>query len=142
MALVVVLIFVYNIGLSYVAPNVPKIESDVMNRRVFNLNVFNSSCCSWWPISHFLFFMVLGFLFPSCDIPVISAGILWEIAEEILSIILNYRETRHVVTVETGNLQYRDSWWAGSLQDIFFNIAGFYFGKIISTMLFNRSCSQ
>ena len=131
MFLVVFFILCYNIFMALYWPHKSRTDVDVFNRKIFDFDYFMGNCCSMWPISHFIFFFILGLLFPDCDIPIITAGVLWEIAEETISIISKNQKNRHIVVDKNSNVQYRDSWWAGSFQDILFNILGFYMGKIL-----------
>ena len=140
MFLIFAMILAYNMFMAVYWPNNSRVEVDVLNRKVFDFDYFMGNCCSMWPISHFIFFFILGLLFPQCDVPVIAAGILWEIAEESISIIRKTQNTRHIVNTSESGLQYRDSWWAGSMQDILFNIVGFYFGKLVVKSLKIRIC--
>ncbi len=126
MFVVFVMILAYNVFMAMYWPNTARVDVDIFNRKVLDFDYFLGNCCSMWPISHFIFFFVLGILFPQCAVPVIAGGILWEMFEEGIAIIP--QKTRHVTTTN-GKIQYRDSWWAGSMQDILFNILGFYFGK-------------
>lgn len=104
-------------------------EHDLMNQKVFSISMLDN-CCSWWPISHLILFFILGLLFPYCDVPIITAGIIWELIEMILSKIFNRRrQGMRVKGSET--IEYSGNWWAGSFKDILFNIIGFYLGKIV-----------
>ena len=47
---------------------------DFMNQKLFNVP-FLENCCSSWPLSHFLLFFILGFVFPGCLILLIIAGV-------------------------------------------------------------------
>ena len=136
MFIVFAMILLYNVFMAMWWPDKQRVDVDVLNRKIFDFDYFMGNCCSMWPITHFIFFFILGLLFPNCDLPIITAGVLWEIAEESIAIFRRQQQTRHVVVAGTGDLQYRDSWWAGSLQDILFNILGFYCGKLL-VKLFN-----
>jgi hypothetical protein len=89
---------------------------------------------SWWPISHFLLFLILGFLFPDCGVFIITAGILWEIFESIMAIIQG--GPQQTVKSGSGNsVEYEFTWWAGSFKDIFMNTTGFFIGKGMRNLL-------
>jgi len=75
-----------------------------------------------WGLSHFVLFAILGFFFPSCDIVIISIGILWEFVEHILGIYARPISPRGRAPVQ---------WWYGSAMDVVINILGFYVGKSI-----------
>ncbi|MDB4769413.1 hypothetical protein OAG24_00460 [bacterium] len=116
-------------------------EEDIVNNDIFNKKVFDipwlENCCSVWPISHFVLYFILGILFPDCDVPLISLGILWEGFEMFVA--STYGSERQWVR-ENGNVEYSDNWWAGSLKDIFFNIVGFYTGKLLVKSTSFKAC--
>ena len=106
---------------------------DKMNQVLFELPIIGK--VSGWPLSHFVLFFFLGILFPDCDLLVLTAGVLWEIWEEFFGrYILKDRTNTPSYMSETGgrpDIQYT-RWWSGSVKDIGFNIAGYYFGKLIA----------
>jgi hypothetical protein len=118
------------------------VEADFMNHIVFETpNVkFLENCCSWWPISHFILFTVIGFLFPECDLMAILAGIGWELAEVGVYYTIG-QERQGVRKPGSGKIEYSGSWVQGSFKDIFMNIAGFYTGKAIS-IAYERKCEN
>lgn len=124
---IVILILLYWLALMLVYGYRNVTKRDMLNKRVITITQVNQ-CCSWWPISHFILFMILGFLFPTCDVLIIGAGILWEIIEMILYWILKtFRQVTQVGA--NSHLEYSDIWWAGSIKDIIADIFGFYIGK-------------
>lgn len=113
---------------------------DIMNKNIGSIPYFGP--ISFWPISHFILFMVLGILFPDCDALIITAGIIWEIIECVYGAYIESPLSRSVFGKESqvkytshpknqSNIQY-EKWWSGSVADIAFDIAGFYFGKLLS----------
>lgn len=109
------------------------VEADFMNQIVFDA-AFLENCCSWWPISHFILFTVVGFLFPECDVMAILAGIGWELAEVGVYYTIG-QQRQGVRRYGSGKVEYSGSWVQGSYKDIFMNIAGFYVGKAASIFL-------
>lgn len=105
------------------------VEHDFMNRIVFDFPQFEN-CCSMWPLSHFFLFMLIGYLFPDCDVVAIAGGILWEIVE-VMAYKVFKNKGRQAVN-RGARIEYSKDWWMGSFKDIFFNIAGFYVGKLLS----------
>ena len=105
-----------------------------MNRVIFNLPVIGK--VSGWPLSHFVLFLVLGLLFPGCDLLVLSIGVGWEIWEEIFGrYVVGDREKVPLFYSDSSkeedlDIQYT-RWWSGSLKDVGFNFVGFYFGKLV-----------
>lgn len=105
-----------------------RIERDPLNKKIFSLG---KNCCSWWPITHFVFYLFLGYWFPSCGWELFLIGVGWEGFEEGMAL-LNGRESSTSLSEET---QYSKSWWGGSLLDIVFNTAGFFVGYGIRSLL-------
>lgn len=108
--------------------------NDFMNKKIIKCDMFGKGCCSSWPISHFILYMILGMLFPDCVLLVIVIGIIWEVIEEMIGYI--ERKTGYKIenTLSSDKTQYSGTWCRGNPYDILFNIAGFYFGKFIVTM--------
>jgi hypothetical protein len=104
------------------------VNIDPFNKMILEVPFFEK-CCSMWPLSHFIFFLIIGFLFPSCDVPAILGGIGWELAEVGVYYTLGHQRQG---TRKNGKIQYSQNWWAGSWQDIAMNIGGFYVGKFLS----------
>lgn len=121
----VALILLYSLYLFTMFGMDNAVNHDLMNTKVINLP-WLENCCSWWPVSHLILFFILGIMFPTCDFLVITAGILWELVEMIISKLLN--RPRQAIR-ETEGIEYSSNWWAGSFKDILFNIVGFYLGK-------------
>lgn len=112
------------------------IYADPLNKIVFNIPTIEN-CCSWWPLSHFILFFIIGVLFPECGVIAIIAGVLWELFEVGAHAVIG-RE-RQYVRGETG-VEYSQSWWAGSMKDIFFNIVGFYAGMLMMKAIGRKIC--
>lgn len=129
--MIVIIIIYWIILMALKNNNGAIIETDFMNHKVIDLPGLEN-CCSWWPISHFILFLILGILFPECDVLIITAGILWELFEMLMASIT--ASGRQPVRACTGcQLEYSDNWWAGSFKDIIMNVAGFYTGKAYIT---------
>lgn len=103
-------------------------QNDFMNIKIFNIESLEN-CCSLWPISHFVLFAILGYKYPTCDAPILLLGVLWELFEMIWS---NFVKEERQYVIQNDTLEYSSNWWAGSFKDILFNVAGFYFGKVLS----------
>ena len=100
-----------------------RIERDPLNRKVFSMG---KNCCSWWPITHLLFYMVLGFFFPDCWLLILSVGVVWEGIEEAMAMFSGRESSSSAPLSES--TQYSKTWWGGSLTDILFNTVGFVIG--------------
>lgn len=112
------------------------VKNDIFNRKIFDIP-WLENCCSFWPVSHFILFFILGLLFPNCDVPLISLGILWEGFEMFWA---SVQGSERQWVMENGNIEYSGNWWAGSAKDILFNIAGFYTGKFVSKSMNKKIC--
>jgi hypothetical protein len=125
---IVALILLYSLYLFTVYGMEAAVNYDVMNHKVIDLP-WLENCCSWWPLSHLILFFFLGFCFPHCDFLVLTAGILWELVEVIISKL--FHRPRQALRGATGDqgVEYSTNWWAGSFKDILFNFIGFYLGK-------------
>lgn len=141
-ALVVGWILIYWIFLLAYGDGTEKgaVNADILNKIVFKAP-FLENCCSWWPISHFILFSIIGFLFPDCDLMAITAGIGWELVEVGVYHAMG-AQRQGVRTSGSQNVEYSGSWMQGSFKDIFMNTAGFYFGKTLSKMYGKTLCIQ
>lgn len=105
------------------------IENDVMNRKLFNVG---DACCSWWPVTHFVLFAVVGYFNPYCDLEAMLVGVVWEGFELFVNRITPDISPRSTLRISTAkDVQYKRKWWGGSVLDIYFNALGFYTGKMI-----------
>lgn len=137
MALVVVFMFSYYAFLRFTAGKNGDITIiDKMNTKVFEFPLLGN-CCSWWPISHFILFFILGILFPDCGVLVLSLGVVWEIFETAADVYSNRRSMSEIVLFQppSGSIEYSGSWWAGSIKDLIFNTLGFVCGWMIAKKL-------
>jgi hypothetical protein len=130
-ALTILIIFIYFISIRFLYGFAKISKHDPMNKKLFELSLLEG-CCSWWPISHFILFMILGMAFPNgCDFQILSAGILWEVVEMSLSSITNGKRQ---AIISNRKVEYSRNWIQGSAKDILFNFLGFYVGKLIYSM--------
>ena len=124
--IVILILFIYGSYLvaTYGFNNL--VANDFMNQTVFKLP--SGEPISYWPISHFVLFLILGFLFPGCWLLLIVAGILWEVFEMAMGKVMN--RSYHHVTRTNGNVQY-EQWIQGSFMDIFMDIGGIIVGLLL-----------
>jgi len=131
----IVICFYFIILKLFYKTNEQKIQNDILNVKVVDVP-FLENCCSWWPISHFILFFILGLLFPQCGLLVISVGIGWEIFETILSYLGNNSERQAIREDSLSeNYEYSHNWWAGSFKDIIMNILGFITGYTLVKLI-------
>lgn len=93
-------------------------KCDFMNRIAFRAT---EGCCSYWPISHFIMHLILGFLFPECWFLLLIIGIGWEGMEFIFGLFERSKG-------KDSSLQYSEKWWAPNIADLILNIAGLVVG--------------
>lgn len=110
------------------------------HRDYLNQTIYQSPCLgkiSWWPISHFVLYFILGLLFPFCDPIIIAISIFWELFEEFMGCLL-YNNGVKMPFKSNGdkNVQYQGRWWRGSAMDIIYNLLGYYSAKAL-VLLFN-----
>ncbi len=129
MGVLVILIWIYGFALRVYGKGL-RAPYDILNKKLFSWKLFGDSCCSFWPISHFILFFILGAIWPGCHILLLIAGVLWEIMEEIGGRTgdLFYKRIHPSKSKKKfKNLEYT-RWWSGSIKDIVFNVAGLYLG--------------
>ncbi len=106
-----------------------QVKNDVLNQIVVRLG---NGCCSSWPFTHMILFTVLTIMFPKprCILFIFVLGVLWELIENLIGLSLNL--PKHVLRDSTTQIvQYNENWWAGSLLDIYFNLAGIILGLVL-----------
>jgi glycopeptide antibiotics resistance protein len=87
---------------------------------------------SWWPISHFIMYTILGIVATEYWYIWVIAGVLWEIFEYVVTI---SGTNKLLIKPSPSNKQYGNNWIAGSFTDIFVNSAGLVVGICIAKML-------
>jgi len=112
-------------------------ENGVPNHDFMNVMVvrvpFLENCCSWWPISHFILFFIIAYIFPECWWQLIVLGVLWECVEVVLSVALEKK--RQGARETNGNVEYSNNWWAGSFKDILMNSLGVLSGVLLRKVI-------
>lgn len=138
---VVATIFIYWIYLTTRYGMEEAMYHDPLNFIVFEIP-YLENCCSWWPISHFLLFLIIGLFYPTCDASAILSGIAWELFEVgAHSMMKIERQGVRPQRADSKKVEYSENWVNGSAKDIVANIAGFYTGKLIRTQFIDtRKC--
>lgn len=90
---------------------------DFMNYKIFEAG----PCCSMWPLSHFIAYMILGYFFPNCWLVMFIFGLLWEMFEFGMGLM----SVKHK---KQKGIEYSEKWWAPNLYDIVFNGTGMMIG--------------
>lgn len=94
----------------------------INNKQLFDLD--------GWSITHFIFFLILGYYFNNHIIFIIFMGTLWEVIEIIfgkISYTLPALESCHVKNKNS-------DWWYGRMSDIYINIIGVFCGYFLKTV--------
>lgn len=87
-----------------------------------------------WSLSHFFFFMLLGFLFPDSLLVAMALGAAWEGFEHLAgkhrpAILGGFGDC---VTTDPG---VSGSWWYGRLSDLAMNLSGFVVGMALHRLV-------
>lgn len=133
--LVIVLIFIHWFFLSKTFGKEYKCK-DLLNHKLIDRQTLGKDCCSGWLLSHFVLFFILGFFFPDCIVLLIIAGVLWEIVEFIIGIILKKRSNgEQQYTITECNVQYKDVYITGNILDIIADVSGIFIGLALRTVI-------
>jgi multisubunit Na+/H+ antiporter MnhF subunit len=92
-------------------------------------------CFSWWPISHFIMYIILGVVAPEYWILWFCTGIGWEILEAGVGKMMSAAGRDNLLRSLNSQTQYGDNWVAGSLTDVVFNSVGLGIGVLLSRMI-------
>jgi hypothetical protein len=88
-----------------------------------------------WSVSHFTFFMLVGYIYPNTIIQTSMIGILWELFEHLYGKhrpgwLGGYGDCNDLATDKIDG-----NWWYGKWTDIICNLCGFLVGKTLYTIL-------
>ena len=130
MGCVMVLIFAYWVLLIILFGIRDMTHYDFLNQRVMD-NPFTGSPLSCWPFTHFVLFMILGWMYPTCLEWLFGIGVTWELIEMTMASLFSqpYHFIRTTESVEYPN------WWAGSTLDVGMNTIGLAVGWMLSQKL-------
>ena len=82
-----------------------------------------------WSVTHLVFYMLLGYLYPNYLILTLVLGALWELFEHYTSI-YKPRLLFGIGDCSTNN-GITDKWWYGKWSDLFVNALGFIIGQYL-----------
>lgn len=138
LVIVVFVIILYFIFLSRFFEKGNPSSNDVLNKKLIDLSFLPGmdGCCSFWPISHFILYFILGLLFPDCFVILMLMGVAWEGFEVFADKYFERRKYKN----EAGNIQYSDGWWGGSTVDLMMNFLGFVCGWFLAKKLGWKIC--
>jgi hypothetical protein len=111
-----------------------------------NLFCENGNYCLW-PVSHFIMYLMLGYIAPNYWWLWLLTGISWELLEAIIGRIIQniYNKGLNndsVVLKDNNNLQYTSKWMCGMKSDILFNSMGLLIGLTIAKIANNTTIPQ
>jgi|LakMenEpi03Aug12_release.lakeMendotaPanAssembly.Ray.scaffolds.fasta_scaffold03339_15 hypothetical protein len=92
---------------------------------------------SGWVASHFIFYFILGFMFPYCARGILTIGLLWEIFESVLGYIKKSKDDCPK-ELNKENFEYTRSWWTGTVKDVIVNTCGFLFGMLMNMIVYKK----
>jgi hypothetical protein len=109
-------------GLSLYSKGFDKIaQSDPLNKILLQRG--EHALCGWG-ISHFVMYLIIGYLFPDCWQEATILGIIWELIEYAIGFFFINEDTQPGVKYKI--------WWSGSVQDIVLNTAGLAVGVLLA----------
>lgn len=88
-----------------------------------------------WSVSHFMFFMLVGYIYPNTIIQTFIMGIIWELFEHFYG---EYRPGWLGGYGDCNNMatdKMNGNWWYGKWSDILCNLVGFIIGKGIHSKI-------
>jgi hypothetical protein len=92
-----------------------------------------------WSAVHFMFYLFVGFLYPSSIILTIILSIIWELFETWVGLTKpKFLENYGFCKVATDKKNNNKIWWYGKLSDIIVNLLGFLLGKNINNYFNNK----
>lgn len=108
-------------------------KNDFMNKNI-STNIPFVKNISWWPVSHFVMYFILGFMFPYCARGILTLGMFWEIFESTLG----YLNLNRTLDKPDPKIYQYSSWWTGTVSDLIYNVIGFLCGAFISIYVFKK----
>ncbi|MCE7959507.1 MAG: hypothetical protein DYH06_16465, partial [Acidobacteria bacterium ACB2] len=118
---------------------------DVLAKRIYHHPVCQE--IDGWSVSHFLFFGLLGLLFPGHHLQFLLVGIFWEIVETALgqnNIEVSGKRLQLIGEQdEEGNSTGKsDAYWYGKESDIVMDIVGYCLGSAIAGRYWPNECEN
>lgn len=85
-----------------------------------------------WSMTHFVFFLFLGYLFPGNFLFILILGSSWELIEYWIG-----KNNKSLMSGFDCNLNKlkQDEWWYGKISDLFVNLLGYMIGSYIARNL-------
>ena len=129
------------------------IEDDPLNKVIFKSECLykitgdREGKISWWPVSHFIMYFILGIVAPRYWMLWFTLGTIWELIEYLVGYIISEIQDDNDDNNDDNNednedndnnddTQYVERWVSGSINDIIFNLIGLIVGIFVN-YLFN-----
>ena len=87
-----------------------------------------------WSLTHVFFYYFVGLLFPDCIVLSMTAGVIYELFEELIGSII---PSNMVSIIKSGDFQYQKGWIRGSISDVLYNFIGFVAGMLTTKYFLN-----
>ena len=114
-----ILLLLYFVICIQIMKNFPSMKKFI---KYFDLSRPFADCngCTLYAIGHFIYYMILGFLFPHLLFELTIIGIVWEFTETWL---VSYKKISLFDSLKALNKRDYDTWF-GCVSDIAFNVSG------------------
>lgn len=91
---------------------------------------YNKFNIDGWSITHLLFFLFIGYLYPNTFLLSFLFGIIWELFETYIGI---YEPSifKNWGFCESKNKKIKKKWWYGKISDPIINSIGFFIGSYL-----------
>jgi hypothetical protein len=88
-----------------------------------------NSHINFWVISHFFFYLIIGYFFPETFWLSMTIGVVWEIYEDFLEKF----SKKHLSLISLKICKLDNfTWWYGRYEDVIANMLGFLLGQYMS----------
>lgn len=118
-----IFIFVFLLNISYVSLMCgSNLNADILET---SLGVYDIDL---WSVTHFVFFLFLGYLYPDHIFFIIFVGIVWEFIEYMIGLFevgSTVSQFCSFTNLKNGRVSY------GRISDVFINLAGYLVGRYI-----------
>lgn len=115
-----------------------KFRDDVQVKLQKTLFVLPSAKVDYWSISHFILFLLFGFIYPNHPLNFVMIGISWELIEDYLASDKNKRLADCTIQQNKNTfwcMGIQDDYWYGKWDDIIFNTFGYLVGQALRNRL-------
>ncbi len=108
-------------------------KHDELNKKVLNAPFLGKNCCSTWPISHFVLYAIVAYVWPDKWKELFALGVAWEFTEGGFGYLQTPRDQSprfKNTRMSDGSIEY-EQWWSSSYKDVLFNSAGIAAGLLL-----------